>query len=177
MPESKNPSSVHAELPSGFLHAEQLQETLTVDSSVLPWLTEPLELHVARCVIEGGKEFLLASAISSHRRLVAAAEGMTDSQKQITDNMFYSRIASFIEGGYARTVEAMPEPSTPFPINVMRNKGGQRVYFGVPTLSIAGQEPQPVVMRLAVCDKNKQGEVMKVLSGASKLARRRGISK
>lgn len=153
-------------LPSGYISAEQLQANAFVDQRALPWLDEPYGLSIANCGIEGGKTFLVASAIGSHPRLIAAAEGMTDKQRHITDNMFYARIASYIESGYASNVETLPKAVTTFPIHVMRNNGGQRVYFGVPRLDIAGDDV-PVVLRLAVCDKNKQSEVMKVLSASS----------
>jgi hypothetical protein len=165
-------------LPSGYLAAEQLPEHLTVDTELLPWLREPHELTVAKCDIDGGTSFYLASVVGSHRRLIAAAEGMTDDQKQITDNMFYSRIAGFVQNGHAPNVDTLPKPATDFPIHVMRNKGGQRAYFGIPLLPLKpGEQPVPVVLRLGVCDKNKQGEVMKVLTDASKREQMRKKSK
>ncbi len=165
-------------LPSGYLSSEQLDAHPVIDSQTLPWLKEPMELSIAKVTVEGGDSYLMASAVSSHKRLVEAAQGLTDHQRQITDNMFYSRLPSFIKNNFANNVETLVKMNAPFPVHVMRNKGGQRVYFGMPLITLEeGQEPEPVILRLAVSDKNKQGEVMKVLSAGSESEKRMHKSK
>lgn len=172
------PKQPETNLPSGFISAEQLHQPLTLDETVLPWLKEPTQVSVARCELEGGKGFYLASAIGTNRRLVDAAEAMNNHQKRITDNLFYSHIPGYIESGFANNVETMPNQATSFAIHVMRNRGGQRVYFGMPRLSLDKKsEPVPVVLRLGVCDKKEQDDVMKVLSNESKRSQSRKRAK
>jgi hypothetical protein len=156
-------------IPSGYESAIDLRERAVIDSSVLPWVKEPVEIGVSECVLQSGETFQMASAISTHPKLVEAANGMTDKQRRNTDNMFYSRIPEIIITGYSPNVETMDIPSTDFPIFTMRNGGGQRVYFARTRLMIGDKmSEEPVILRLAAIDKNKQDLVMSVLSGASK---------
>jgi hypothetical protein len=165
-------------LPSGYKSAEWLPKPIKLDENVLPWLKSPLEISVSRCELDSGTSFYVASAISSHDDLVEAAKAMTKKQKHITDNMFYSRLAGYVENHASGNVETFPRPSTPFAIHVMRNNGGQRVYFGEPKLKVPGEEePVSVFLRLATCDKNGQGDIFKVLTGASQASIRRRTSK
>lgn len=168
-------------LPDGIRHAEQLRQGVTVGPETLPWVQKgAYEMSITKVTAEDGTEFLLGSAVDSHPRLQKAAEAMDDHQRGITDNMFYSRIAGFVDKGFSTAIETVPKESTNFPIHVMRNKGGQRVYFGVPRINIDPSTPdvkEPVVIRLGVCDKNKQGETLKVLSGASEKENRKKMSK
>lgn len=122
--------------------------------------------------------FLLASAVGTSDKLIEAANGMTKQQRENADNMFYSRIPEVVCRGYSPNVETLPSPVTKFSIHVMRNKGGQRVYFarvmlGIPEEQVTG----PTILRLAVCDKNKQALVMSVLSGFSDRQKQRKLSK
>lgn len=174
-----NPENNHYEaspLPSGYLAVEQLAERPVVDAQMLPWLSGPVDLGVTRCTLANGETFLLASAVGTSPKLVSAAESMTDHQKRIADNMFYSRLPTFIMNGHANNVETMASPSTPFPIKIVRNPGGQRVYFGVIGLSV-GRAPERTVIRLGVCDKNRQAAVLAVLSRKNDRENRRKLSK
>jgi hypothetical protein len=165
-------------MPSGYETSYGLRETTVVDANVLPWLTEPRELSVSMCTMQSGEAFLLASAVGTSPKLVDAANGMTERQQRNTDNMFYSRVPEVVSRGYSPNVETMPSPATDFPIYVMRNPGGQRVYFARIALGIAEEKDTgPTIVRLAVCDKNTQGKVMSVLSGMSDRGNRRRLSK
>lgn len=164
-------------VPSGYESSSTIRD-IAIDSSVLPWLKEPYDLTVSEVALQSGSRFLLASAIKSHDRLTAAANGMTEGQRKNADNMFYSRVPSVVEQGYSSNVETMPSPSTEFPIYVMRNKGGQRVYFARISLGLSEENMTgPTVLRLGVCDKNKQGDVMAVPSSLDRRANRRKLSK
>lgn len=164
--------------PSGYESSHGLQERATVDGNTLPWLDRPQELSVSQCTLQSGETFLLASAVGTSPRLVEAANAMTDSQRQNVDNMFYSRIPTVVSKGYSPSVGSIPTPVTDFPIHVMRNKGGQRVYFARVNLGLKEEQTSgPTVVRLAVCDKNKQGVVMSVLSTANDRQNRRKMSK
>jgi hypothetical protein len=170
--------SIIPNMPSGYEDSVSLEQTVLVDGNILPWLNRPYDLKVAECTLQSGEKFLLSSAVGTSPKLVEAAHAMTDSQLKITDNMFYSRIPTVISQGYSPSVETMPSTSTDFPIGVMRNKGGQRVYFARVNLGIPQEQAYgPTIVRLGVCDKNKQENVMSVLSGSSYRQMRRKMSK
>lgn len=137
---------------------------MSVDSQFLPWISEPVELLGGALVTmrdEKCPPFIVRSAVGTNKRLEGAAQAMTEQQSANANNMFWSRIGPFVRDGYQPHVETMPHPATNTPIHVMRNNGGQRVYF------MSSKEPDGtvVVTRLGVCDKNKQRQVLKVLSG------------
>lgn len=165
-------------LPSGYESTQSLEHPLTIGPDVLPWLKEPYHLAVAECTLSSGETFYLASAIGSHPKLIQAAEAMTDDQRVNTDNMLYSRLPNLLSDGYHPHIEAYPSPATSFPIKTMRNNGGQRVYFSRLTHSQGpGDEPKPLILRLAACDKNKQGLIFSVLGNKSDRQMRRKTSK
>ena len=175
MAEQVNPT---ISMPSGYESSHGLQERATVDGNTLPWLNQPQELAVSQCTLQSGETFLLASAVGTSPKLVEAANGMTDKQRQNTDNMFYSRIPAVVSKGYSPSIEIMPSPVTDFPIHVMRNKGGQRVFFARVNLGLPEEQTLgPTIVRLAVCDKNKQSLVVSVLCSASDKTQRWKMSK
>ena len=164
------PRSEIEKVPSGYDSSEYLGSDLSVDASVLPWLesSERFQIHVSKMDVTGSKPFLIASVIGSNKHLIQAASGMTDHQSEVTNNMFYSRLPGFLETGQSSNVDTLDESSTAFPIKVMRNKSGQRVYFARVNLGLPEEEQfGPTILRLGVCDKNHQMTVMKVLSGSS----------
>jgi hypothetical protein len=163
-------------MPSGYESSLTLPEQVFVDQDILPWVEEPFPLTISEFTLQGGESFKMASAIGSHQKLIEAAKAMTEGQRRNTDNMFYSRIPIVVSQGYSPNVETMQNPTTDFPIFVMRNNGGQRVYFGRTNLNVGGRESEPVIIRLAACDKNKQALVMPVLSaeGYRQKQRKRG---
>ena len=137
------PRSQTEKVPSGYDSSEYLVSDLSVDASVLPWLdsNERFQIHVSKMDVTGSKPFLIASVIGSNKHLIQAASGMSDHQS---------------------------EAITAFPIKVMRNKSGQRVYFARVNLGLPVEDQYgPTILRLAACDKNHQMTVMKVLSGSS----------
>jgi len=154
--------------------SEGLGSPLQVSTTEMPWLTHETELSAAVVTMkdETCPQFIVASAIGTDDRLVDAARGMTDGQRTNTDNMFWSRIGGFVRDGYHSRIETMPDTSTEHPVHVMRNNGGQRVYF----TTRREDNGMLAVVRLAACDKNKQGKVMKVLSSASEGANRQKMS-
>lgn len=166
-------------LPPGVQSSELYRDHFELDSTTLPWLQGPFDVSIVRCVVNENTDYLLASAIGSHRKLEEAANGLTPHQSGIVNNMFYSRLAAFAQHGSAvNTIDTMPNPATSFPIRVMRNRGGQRAYFGVPLLPVGGSgELVPVVLRLGVCDKKLQARVMQVLSSATTAEARTRTSK
>jgi hypothetical protein len=170
--ENKNSSKQFAH--ESIAASEQVANPIKLTIEDLPWINEPVELNTALVTMKDATcpPFMVASAIGTSDKLVAAANGMTSGQRQNTDNMFWSRLGGFIRDGYHSKIEIMPSPATKDPIYCMRNTGGQRVYFGVRKT----EEGTPLVIRLAACDKNKQDEVMKVVSGAKDRTRRMKMS-
>lgn len=151
--------------------ASERGPSVALDSEVLPWLDGPVELTSALITMKDREcpPFLVASAIGTSDQLTHAAEAMTPNQRVNTDNMFWSRVGNFVRDGYHPKVETMPKSSTEDPIHIMRNNGGQRVYFMLRTTD----KGMPTIIRLAACDKNRQKFAMKVLSGAKDKERQR----
>jgi hypothetical protein len=164
------PKNSIEKVPSGYESSESLDRIIAVGGDVLPWLdqNEKFNLHISKLDLTGVGSFLVASAIGSNRNLVSAASGLTEHQSNIVNNMFYSRLAGFISNGQSASVETFEDAVTPFPIKVMRNNGGQRVYFARVALGIPEEDEYgATVLRLAVCDKNEQLTVMKILSSGT----------
>jgi hypothetical protein len=154
-----------SELPSGYLKTEAIRQPFVLTEADMPWLKEDTAFGLTKCTLQSGKEFLLGSALRTHKDLVSAAEAMTEQQQSNCNNMFYSRVAGMVDGNMnAQNTDSFPNPATTFPIRVLRNKGGQRVYFGM----LRDQATDmPIVLRLAACDKNKQAQVTRVLNEQS----------
>ena len=171
--EQLNQPEVH--LPSGYRSIEQLPNASYVTPDQLPWLARPQELSTVRCTLQGGETFLLASAVGTHPDLVKAANSMTSQQGKNTNNMLYSRLAGFVSNGYS-SPQVSSCDTMPIPTFVLRNNGGQRVYFAM--LSSPDSEER-LFIKLAVCDKNHQQNVMDVIDtkktpGHMRYLRRRG---
>ncbi len=162
-------------IPSGYTEVAKVPETLHIGPDQLPWASEQQELQMSLCKLQGGAEFLLASALKSHDDLTEAANSMSKQQSENCNNMFYSRVAGFIQNGNAASnVDTFPDARTDFPIRVLRNKGGQRVYFGVMRDEASGRT---IILKLGACDKNKQAQVTNVLTSTSDRNHRRKTTK
>lgn len=163
-------------VPSGYEQAAFVGMA-QLGQEILPWVREPLEVAVTQCSLQGGQTFYLASAVKSHPKLVEAAESMNAQQRTNADNMFYSRLAGFVQQGYSSNVETMEDPATPANMYVMRNNGGQRVYFTIAPLKMEDGQTVDTVIRLGVCDKNQQAKALRVLSSKKEGERRKRLSK
>lgn len=154
-----------AHLPSGYSRVEQLETTSQITERELPWLSQGVQLSTVRCTLNSGNTFLLASAVSTHRALVEAADRMNAQQDRNTNNMFYSRIAGFVENNFTPSAQVNTFPEmTGLPTFCLRNEGGQRVYFSV--LSNP-QTSERLIIKLAACDKENQHRVLKVIDTKS----------
>ena len=152
-------------IPSGYTEVAKVSETLRIGPEQLPWASEQQDLQMSLCKLQGGAEFLLASALKSHDALADAANAMTKQQSETCNNMFYSRVAGFVQNGHSSPlVDTFPDARTGFPIRVLRNKSGQRVYFGVMKDEASGRT---IILKLGACDKNKQEQVTGVLTSTS----------
>lgn len=168
MTEHKAPTNFDSNMPPGIISSEMLPGRFELPEGTLPWVDGPYEVSIARCDTGDDTSYLLASVVGSHKQLEGAAEAMTDKQSRNANNMFSSRLAGYMQHGQAPGVDLLPKPVTDFNIHVMRNNGGQRVFFGITEVAINdGEPPQPVVLRLAACDMNRQSQVIRVLTTAS----------
>jgi len=160
-------------LPQGYEAAARLGTMAVVDCTVLPWMKEPDTLSVAHVTLQGGSEFYLASAIGTDPSLVEAANELNDHQQRNVDSMLYARLPELVQRGHAPNIETLSEPVTSFPIRVMRNQGGQRLYFARTELSLTNGRQRSIVLRLGVCDKSNQMKVLGVLSALPPREQRR----
>ncbi len=123
-----------------------------------------MELIPALCEAQGGVSFYLASAIGTHPKLIRAANRLNSHQQANVDNMMYSRLPPFVQNHCSSLVEIVHNASTPFPIHVMRNQGGQRVYFSGVNLPTSEGGTVSTILRLGVCDKSDQELVSSLLA-------------
>lgn len=156
-------------LPRPAFETSSQAPKITVDRREIPWLpSETEDIQLKRRTLTDGTEFFLASVIRG-RRLEDAANQLDRHRKQITDNLFNSALPDFIRG-HNTNVRSVERPVTRKPIHVVGNPGGQRVYF----MRFGSIEGLPIILRLAVCDKAKQPEVLAVLTGTSVSKTRKG---
>lgn len=149
-------------LPSGYQRVEQLDTPSLLTPDHLPWLQTDQEFSTVRCTLTSGKSFLLASAVGTHKDLISAAANMNDHQDRNTNNMFYSRVAGFVENNYTPSAQVNTITDTSgIPTYCLRNAGGQRAYFGVVK---APHSDDRLIVKIAMCDKEHQGKVMRVIA-------------
>lgn len=158
-------------LPSGYQSVEQLSEPSRLTPDQLPWLDGPTEISTVRCTLQGGETFLFASAVGTHPDLVAAANKMTSQQDKNTNNMLYSRLAGFVSNGYT-SPQVSSCDTMPIPSFVLRNNGGQRVYFSMIT---SANSTDRLFIKLAACDKNNQQKVINVINTTTGAREKRAL--
>lgn len=159
-------------LPRPAFETSSRAPKITIDRREIPWfVSETEDVQLKRRTLTDGTEFFLASVIRG-RKLEDAANQLDRHRKQITDNLFNSALPDFIRG-HNTNVRSVDGPITRKPIHVVGNPGGQRVYF----MRFGSIEGLPIILRLAVCDKARQSEVLSVLTGTSISKIRKGASK
>lgn len=152
-------------LPSGFKEVRMSELSLSLASSDLPWLGQAsLQRPLAEITLAGndGQKFLYGSAILG-KDLVGAADQLDKHRSGITNNLFYSHLPEFIKSGTHPYIKMVHDASTERPIYNIYNKGGQRVYF----MRFDKLQGMPVILRVAVCDKDRQAQVLGVLTTQS----------
>lgn len=155
-------------LPSGIRNAEKSGIFTEIDRKTLPWLDEAVKSELTRITLATGEKFYLGSAIRE-KALTAAANALGEHYRKLTDNLFYSHLPEFVIKGYSPTVKQLVNSRTDAPTYYCANKGGQRVYF----IRQPDIKDLPCIVRVAVCDKNKQEDVLSVLTTQN----RKNISK
>lgn len=152
-----------AEKPVRLREAERVDNKVRLQKSEVPWLPEVYyETHLVRMRI-GTSQFLFGSAIRG-RALVDAANQLDTHRSQICNNMIYTHVPSYAEG-YNPHVRLVKNPRAKFPTFEIDNPGGQRVFF----MRLANSfDNLPVIVKIAVCDKAKEQQVLATITTDSK---------
>lgn len=144
------------------------RETLTLTPDTIPWIREARVVNLARVTLESGNAFLLGNMIEGDLKI--AANALDKHRSEICNNLFYTNIPDVIDQQYSETVSVLTNHRTRDRIYYMGNPGGQRVYF-----MRFSQGDTPVILRIAVCDKAQQLDVLRVISNDSiKQIKKRG---
>lgn len=146
----------------GVKEVVRTRYSLTLTRGELPWLpTEFKEVNLVK-VKYGNVETFLGSEISN-RDLIDAANQLDLHRSEIANNMLHTHLPQFIEG-FNPHVKALDNTRTKQPIFYLSNAGGQRIYF----MRFDNKEGIPVIVKVAVCDKATQANVLLVLTTDSK---------
>lgn len=152
-------------LPSGFEKVRRSEQQLVVDKKDLPWLDgESLSISLAEITLAGSdrQRFFYGSAILG-KELLEAANQLDEHRSRIANNLLYSHLPEFIRSNNHPYIKLVHDPVTERPIYNVYNKGGQRVYF----MRFDKLQGIPVIIRVAVCDKDRQAQVLRVISTRS----------
>lgn len=159
----KNKAEVRVGLASGFKESISTGKTITLTRKELPWLRKAEEIRLALVTLSDTveKKFYFGSAIKE--KLIAPAEALTADQNRHADTLLYTYLPDFVRRKLD-LVSRLSNPVTNYPIYYLGNTQGLRVYF-VESGKIEGL---PVILRIAVCDKAEQDEVLSVLTKSSR---------
>lgn len=150
--------------PSGFERVESTKHSLVIGQTDLPWLdSNPIRVSLAEITLKGdGQKLLFGSAIYG-KELTEAANQLDKHRSRIANNLFYSHIPDFIRSSHHPYIKVIHDATTERPIYNVYNKGGQRVYF----MRFDRLQGIPVIIRIAVCDKDREAKVLGVITTAS----------
>lgn len=151
-----------AEKPTRLREAERTDFMVRLHRSDIPWLPENYhEAHLVKMRI-GASQFLFGSAIKG-RTLVDVADQLDEHRSEISNNLLHTHLPQFAQG-YNPHVKLLDNTRTRQPIFYIGNKGGQRAYF----MRFGQLDNMPVIVKIAVCDKAQQSQVLSTLTYASK---------
>jgi hypothetical protein len=155
-----------AKLPSGFKEVRQAKEKIKLLIEQFPWLEEDLDINLVDITLAGSdnKHFLFGSAIKANITLLEAADQLDERRKRVVDNMLYTQLPTFIDQGHTPSIRQISNPRSETTVYVTGNTSGQRVYF----TRLDKIDDKPVIVRLAICDKSKEEEVLGQLTSDSK---------
>jgi len=148
-------------LPSGFKEVKKADTTLQVTPDEIPWLRKDAAVNLVLITMKDSmnSQLYFGSAIRG-KVLVGAANNMSEHQKNITDNLLYAHLPDIAETKVIRFAQRLVNAITDRPIFYFANKGGQRVYF----IRLADIDNVPLIVRIGVCDKTDQAEVLTILT-------------
>ena len=151
-------------LPSGFKEVRRSGQILVISQEDLPWLgQQSLAVSLAEItLVGGGEKFLYGSAIYG-KDLVDAAGQLDEQRSTVANQLFYSHLPEFIRKGCHPYIKGVDSRLTDRPIYNVYNRGGQRVYF----MRFDRLQGLPVIIRIAVCDKAREIQVLGVITGSS----------
>lgn len=137
------------------------------DGKPVDFFSVPLELLKVR---GSGREVLVGTLIAG-KDIVRAYEILNRDQLKRAETCFYSHLAGYIDGQpVARRVKS---DAVKRPILYFRNlSGGLRIYFLEPE-KIDGQ---PVIIRIAVCYKNQEVDILSHLTNTRRKDIKKAIS-
>lgn len=159
-------------VPSGFEKVENPKQSLAVGREDIPWLDrDSAQIPLSQVTLRGdGQKFFYGDFICG-KKLNRAAGQLDEHRRTIANNLFDSHIPDFIRYGHHPYIKSVSDRVTEKPIYNIHNKGGQRVYF----MRFDRLQGIPVVVRVAVCDKDRQGDVLSTLTAQShKAIKQRG---
>lgn len=149
-------------IPSGYREVSH-GLTAEVGPEQIPWMDGQRQITLARFVPQGGREFYLGHAVSG-KKLLRAAQRLDEHRSTLVDNMFYASLPQYAETGYSPAVRTVLNSVGERRINYFANPGGQRVYFMRMDDVLGPDNKTPVIVKVAVCDKSDQVEVLTVLT-------------
>lgn len=147
-------------LPSGFKDVQRREQTLNVPREEIPWLETSERVHLAKVTLQGTNGIFYLGSMIRGEVLVHAADQLDPHRSRIANHLLYSQLPELITKGFNSRVDIIRDPVTEKPIYYLGNPGGQRVYF----MRFDNIEGVPVIIRIAVCDKARQLQVLRVLT-------------
>jgi hypothetical protein len=149
-------------IPSGY---QEVSHGLTaqIGPEQIPWLEGQRQITLARFVPQGGREFYLGHAVSG-KKLIKAAQKLDEHRSSLIDNMLYASLPPYTETGFSPVIRGVVDTVGGLRINYLANPGGQRVYFMRMDDILGSENKTPVIVKVAVCDKTDQADVLSVLT-------------
>jgi hypothetical protein len=173
MSDRPSPALEKKGIPSGYKEVSQGVKA-QIGPEQVPWLSEQQDIQLARFVPQGGREFYLGHAVRS-KKLVKAAQKLDEHRSTIIDNMFYASLPDYVGTGYSPAVRTVLNSVGNKNIFYFANPGGQRVYFMRMDELLGPENKTPVIVKVAVCDKSDQVDVLTVLTNKDRTFLRRSI--
>lgn len=154
---------VSEEIPSGFEEVSGTDKKIEIYRDDLPWLEANKKANLAMITLKGTQDRFYFGSLIEGKELVDAANQLDRHRSEIANHVLYSQLPDLIRNGFNTRVNKVKDGITSRPIFYVGNPGGQRVYF----MRFDNLDGNPVIIRIAVCDKSRQIQVLKVLTHRS----------
>src|SRR5579884_1538442 len=133
---------------------------LSISREQIPWMRdENEELSLVKITTDEGQEFYLGSLVTG-KKLIDVANQLSPEQNEIANGIFYRALPDIIHNRTNRFIRPIREPKTEEKIMYVHNIPGQRVYY----IRFGQEDGIPVIIRLAVCNKAQEDDVLSVIS-------------
>ncbi len=163
--QTNQPKKIEVPIPSIIKTNEQTATvaTLLITGKDLPWLDQQeAELSLDKITFVEGVRFFYGNIIYG-KKLTEAANQLDEHRKEIADNLLSSHLPGFIKDGHHPYIKQVDGRITERPIYNVYNHGGQRVYF----MRFDKLQDIPIIIRIAVCDKAREDEVLSIITNRS----------